>query len=36
EKLADMKSAASSVISDTSSALDDAELLGAQNRYYQN
>ncbi|EAF4886854.1 methyl-accepting chemotaxis protein [Listeria monocytogenes] len=36
EKLADMKSSASSVISDTSSALDDAELLGAQNRYYQN
>ncbi|MBC1534088.1 methyl-accepting chemotaxis protein [Listeria seeligeri] len=36
EKLADMKAAASSVISDTSSALDDAELLGAQNRYYQN
>ncbi|MGC9338196.1 methyl-accepting chemotaxis protein [Listeria ivanovii] len=36
EKLADMKSAASSVISDISSALDDAELLGAQNRYYQN
>ncbi|EAE2192228.1 methyl-accepting chemotaxis protein [Listeria monocytogenes] len=36
EKLADMKASASSVISDTSSALDDAELLGAQNRYYQN